>query len=307
MLASSYSYSAIDTITSTTPLTVNQTLVSNGDAFELGFFSTIQSPTTGSSKDGFGSGNHAVMITAFTVDEDPYEKVEAFLLNNRVSMPSKRHYYREMKMDELRLPSLFDFTTLSMATNNFSDANKPGYGVFFELIVRMCAFAVCNYLKSVGGIKLGRAYQLAKKHEDYNIAFEAIKAKGIAYGDITLIRDWGVWSMIMIFEVEEKVTDCRNKEIAGTFEARGRDTDDSSTLDAPAISLFRQSVTFFSTSNIIDPIPQSRIRVNIPIDIFLNVNGFIMTLQQNNNRDTSEMWRVAYEAVESVTYTLLNE
>ncbi|GJX21061.1 SH3 domain-containing protein 3 [Tanacetum coccineum] len=82
----------------------------------------VQSPTTGSSKDGFGSGNHAVMITAFTVDEDPYEKVEAFLLNNRVSMPSKRHYYREMKMDELRLPSLSDFTTLSMATNNFSDA-----------------------------------------------------------------------------------------------------------------------------------------------------------------------------------------
>ncbi|GKA67095.1 receptor-like serine/threonine-protein kinase SD1-8 [Tanacetum coccineum] len=31
---------AIDTITSTTPLASNQTLVSNGDAFELGFFST---------------------------------------------------------------------------------------------------------------------------------------------------------------------------------------------------------------------------------------------------------------------------
>lgn len=34
---------AIDTITSTTPLTSNQTLVSNGDAFELGFFSTSDS------------------------------------------------------------------------------------------------------------------------------------------------------------------------------------------------------------------------------------------------------------------------
>ena len=31
---------AVDIITSTTPLTINQTLVSNGDAFELGFFNT---------------------------------------------------------------------------------------------------------------------------------------------------------------------------------------------------------------------------------------------------------------------------
>ncbi|GJZ23657.1 receptor-like serine/threonine-protein kinase SD1-8 [Tanacetum coccineum] len=119
----------------------------------------VQSPTTVSSNDGSASGNHVVMITAFTVGgvfsvliillmlfylrrrklqrlkisktdvQDPQEKVEAFLLNERVSMPSKRHYYLEMKMDELELP-LFDFTTLSMATNNFSDANKLGYGGF---------------------------------------------------------------------------------------------------------------------------------------------------------------------------------
>ena len=60
---------------------------------------------------------------------DPQEKVEASLLNDVVSMPSKKHFYQETKMDKLELP-LFDFTTLSMATNNFSDANKLGHGGF---------------------------------------------------------------------------------------------------------------------------------------------------------------------------------
>ncbi|PWA47542.1 receptor kinase 3 [Artemisia annua] len=114
----------------------------------------VQSPNTGSSQNDSGNGNHVVKIIAFSIGggifvliillilfylkrrkisktdvHDPQEKVEAFLLNDRVSMPDERHTYQETKMDKLELPS-FDFTTLSMATNNFSDANKLGHGGF---------------------------------------------------------------------------------------------------------------------------------------------------------------------------------
>lgn len=43
---------------------------------------------------------------------------------------SKKEYYSgERDKDELELP-LFDYTTLAMATNNFSDENKLGQGGF---------------------------------------------------------------------------------------------------------------------------------------------------------------------------------
>lgn len=44
-------------------------------------------------------------------------------------VPNKRDYYGETKTDELELP-LFDFMTLVMATNNFSNSSKLGQGGF---------------------------------------------------------------------------------------------------------------------------------------------------------------------------------
>lgn len=51
------------------------------------------------------------------------------MLSEGVFVPSKRDYSGEPATDELELP-LFDFTTLVMATNNFSNANKLGQGGF---------------------------------------------------------------------------------------------------------------------------------------------------------------------------------
>nr|GEV94670.1 receptor-like serine/threonine-protein kinase SD1-8 [Tanacetum cinerariifolium] len=114
----------------------------------------VRSLPTGSSQKGSGNGNHVGMIIAFSIGggfsvliilliliylkrrklsktdvQDPQEKVEGLLLNERIITASEKHYYQGTKMDELELP-LFDFTTLSMATNNFSDANKLGHGGF---------------------------------------------------------------------------------------------------------------------------------------------------------------------------------
>nr|KAJ0195044.1 hypothetical protein LSAT_V11C700349970 [Lactuca sativa] len=51
------------------------------------------------------------------------------ILNDGVILPSRRDYLSETAIDELELP-LFDFTTLAVATNNFSDTNKLGQGGF---------------------------------------------------------------------------------------------------------------------------------------------------------------------------------
>lgn len=51
-----------------------------------------------------------------------------FIFNDAVIL-SKRDISEEVKTDELELP-LFDFGTIVMATNNFSDANKLGQGGF---------------------------------------------------------------------------------------------------------------------------------------------------------------------------------
>ena len=42
---------------------------------------------------------------------------------------SKREFSSETAVDELELP-LFDFSTMMMATGNFSDGNKLGQGGF---------------------------------------------------------------------------------------------------------------------------------------------------------------------------------
>ncbi|KAF3451608.1 hypothetical protein FNV43_RR07703 [Rhamnella rubrinervis] len=57
----------------------------------------------------------------------PHERSQDFLLNDVVI--SKREYSGERNQDELELP-LFDYTTVAMATNNFSDEYKLGQGGF---------------------------------------------------------------------------------------------------------------------------------------------------------------------------------
>ncbi|KAI3710377.1 hypothetical protein L2E82_40157 [Cichorium intybus] len=61
--------------------------------------------------------------------EGPQGRTDDFLVNNGVIIPSRRDYHGETTMDELELP-LFDFATLAIATNNFSDRNKLGQGGF---------------------------------------------------------------------------------------------------------------------------------------------------------------------------------
>lgn len=56
------------------------------------------------------------------------ERSQDFFFNEAV-IPSRRDYSGETTTDELELP-LLDFSTLVMATNNFSDANKLGQGGF---------------------------------------------------------------------------------------------------------------------------------------------------------------------------------
>ncbi|KAK2987262.1 hypothetical protein RJ640_017565 [Escallonia rubra] len=59
----------------------------------------------------------------------PRERSQDFLLNDQAVIPSKRDYSGEATTDELELP-LFDFDTMVLATDNFSDANKLGQGGF---------------------------------------------------------------------------------------------------------------------------------------------------------------------------------
>ncbi|KAA8515418.1 hypothetical protein F0562_018971 [Nyssa sinensis] len=58
----------------------------------------------------------------------PHERSQSSLMNEAI-IPSKRDYSGESTTDELELP-LFDFDTIAMATDNFSDANKVGQGGF---------------------------------------------------------------------------------------------------------------------------------------------------------------------------------
>ncbi|KAI3710379.1 hypothetical protein L2E82_40159 [Cichorium intybus] len=114
-----------------------------------------QSPTT--STTGNGSSNNVVKIVAITCSicgvliillilfylrrkktrslnksntnrKGPHERSQDFLMNDVNIAPSRKEYSGETTED-LDLP-LFDFITLVMATNNFSDANKLGQGGF---------------------------------------------------------------------------------------------------------------------------------------------------------------------------------
>ncbi|MFS8015334.1 putative protein kinase RLK-Pelle-DLSV family [Helianthus anomalus] len=115
-----------------------------------------QSPTIGTS--GNGSGNNVVKIISITISllavviillvifylwrkkmqrsknsnidrKGPDERSHDFMINEGVIVTSKRDYSGETTTDDLELPS-FDFTTLVIATNNFSNANKLGQGGF---------------------------------------------------------------------------------------------------------------------------------------------------------------------------------
>lgn len=56
------------------------------------------------------------------------DRSQDFLLNAAI-IPSKREYSGESTRDEVELP-LFDFSTIAIATENFSDQNKLGQGGF---------------------------------------------------------------------------------------------------------------------------------------------------------------------------------
>ncbi|KAJ0745908.1 putative protein kinase RLK-Pelle-DLSV family [Helianthus annuus] len=59
-----------------------------------------------------------------------YERSQDYLMSERIIVQSKKEYSGETKIaDDLELP-LFDFSTLAIATNNFSDENKLGQGGF---------------------------------------------------------------------------------------------------------------------------------------------------------------------------------
>ncbi|XP_023758947.2 receptor-like serine/threonine-protein kinase SD1-8 [Lactuca sativa] len=62
--------------------------------------------------------------------EGPQGRTEDSLVNDEVILPNRRRDNRgKTTMDELELP-LFDFTTLAIATNNFSKTNELGRGGF---------------------------------------------------------------------------------------------------------------------------------------------------------------------------------
>ncbi|KAL7590990.1 receptor-like serine/threonine-protein kinase SD1-8 [Lactuca sativa] len=115
-----------------------------------------QSPTS-SSTIGNGSSNNVVKIVAITcsisavliillilfylrrkmrplkksktIRKGPHERSQDFLMNDGIIVPSRKDYSGETTNEDLELP-LFDFTTLVVATNNFSNANKLGQGGF---------------------------------------------------------------------------------------------------------------------------------------------------------------------------------
>lgn len=67
-----------------------------------------------------------VLLTIFK--PGPPERSQDLLLNE-VVISSKKEYSGERNIDDLELP-LFDFDTMALATENFSDENKLGQGGF---------------------------------------------------------------------------------------------------------------------------------------------------------------------------------
>lgn len=62
---------------------------------------------------------------------------------NAAIIPSKREFSGETSTEEFELP-LFDFSTLAMATDNFSDATKLGQGGF-GCVYKVKAQSYVNY------------------------------------------------------------------------------------------------------------------------------------------------------------------
>ncbi|KAK3004618.1 hypothetical protein RJ639_019136 [Escallonia herrerae] len=63
------------------------------------------------------------------VRSGPRKRSQGPLLNDQAVIPSRRDYSGVATTDELELP-LFDFDTIVLATDNFSNANKLGQGGF---------------------------------------------------------------------------------------------------------------------------------------------------------------------------------
>lgn len=69
-------------------------------------------------------------------------------MNDGIIVPSRKDYSGETTNEDLELP-LFDFTTLVVATNNFSNANKLGQGGFgcvYKVKKNMILFILFSYL-----------------------------------------------------------------------------------------------------------------------------------------------------------------
>ncbi|XP_071726499.1 receptor-like serine/threonine-protein kinase SD1-8 [Rutidosis leptorrhynchoides] len=117
-----------------------------------------QSPVTKSTNNGSGNGNHVVKMVSITISAfavlviliallywkrnkiqwleklktdrtGPQDRSGDILLNDMVTGTNKKDYYGGTTMDEREL-HLYDFKTLEMATDYFSDENKLGEGGF---------------------------------------------------------------------------------------------------------------------------------------------------------------------------------
>lgn len=73
------------------------------------------------------------------------ERSQDLLMNEGV-LSSNREQSGESNMDDIELP-LFDFSTITMATNNFSEENKLGQGGFGS-VYKVSSFNRCR-LKQV--------------------------------------------------------------------------------------------------------------------------------------------------------------
>lgn len=74
--------------------------------------------------------SHCLFLNVLLTSSKPglRERSQVFLLNEAV-ISSKNEYSSESNIDDLELP-LFDFVTVVMATEHFSDKNKLGEGGF---------------------------------------------------------------------------------------------------------------------------------------------------------------------------------
>lgn len=84
--------------------------------------------------------------SCFLVSKPGFSERSQDLLMNEGVFSSNREQTGESNMDDLELP-LFDFNTITMATNNFSDENKLGQGGF-GIVYKVSCFYGCNHNRS---------------------------------------------------------------------------------------------------------------------------------------------------------------